>query len=142
MSRLYWQKIYPTSALRAYAAHKYKTADEVDQKRNLWIAAAALIISIISPIVSMFLPQPTYYEELAQIQQSMTVMQEDIAALKTSQITTETLEPILTAISEIELHASNLPATDDVDSILSDIAGIRLLLNEYLQSNLPAESDY
>lgn len=136
------KKIYPTSALRAYAAHKYKTADEVDQKRNLWIAAAALIISIISPIVSMFLPQPTYYEELAQIQQSMTVMQEDIAALKTSQITTETLEPILTAISEIELHASNLPATDDVDSILSDIAGIRLLLNEYLQSNLSAESDY
>lgn len=90
----------------------------------------------------MFLPQPTYYDELAQIQKSITVMQEDIAALKSSQITLETLEPIMTVVSEIELHTSNLPTTDDVDSILSDIAGIRLLLNEYLGINLPAEGNY
>lgn len=61
------KRIYPTSALRVYAKHYYRTVDELDRAINKWLASIALVISILSFAWSLLQPQADYHAELETI---------------------------------------------------------------------------
>lgn len=133
------KRIYPTSALHSYAAHGYKTADEVDKHRNLSIAVAALIIAILSPLISIILPQPTYYSELEQIQKTLAILQEDIARIELGQLSSDDLRPIIEAISTLKLSVETLPITEASASVASEVSEINELLDKYFSPSDSAD---
>ena len=72
------KRIYPTSDLRVYAKHYYRTVDELDRAINKWLASIALVISILSFAWSLLQPQTDYHAELEKIVSVTTELKETI----------------------------------------------------------------
>lgn len=93
------KKIVPTSGLQVYADHKYKTFEERSQKRNLFVAWIAVLISVASVVWGNipFFQNTVEREMLQTINANTTLIEKEISN------TNDALEQL-----QDELHGINI----------------------------------
>ena len=133
------KKIVRTSLLISFFKKKFKTKEQVAQDSNYRVALIALIISVISIIMSNVVPlfqkQPAdYLDDISQQLTAIEIQLTDVGStLSNGNDTTETnIANILTTLQEIENSVKNINgknATAKVEEILQEISEIKQLLS-------------
>ncbi len=67
------QKIYPAPELKTFIQKGYNTKEELNNRRNFWIALAGVIIAICTSLASIYMSEQEkgYYKELNEINNSI-----------------------------------------------------------------------
>jgi len=115
------KKILPTSSLQTYKQDKYRTFEEVSQRKNLIVAWIAVFISVVSVIIGNVLPlfDNQESEYLASINQHIATIE--------SRLDDDTRkDEILAEISEVKKAISDLASLSNThdDKQHSELIGI------------------
>ena len=107
------KKIYPAPELQTFIQNKYNTTDELNNRGNLWIALAGVIIAFITSVASIIVSvtEKGYHNELAEINSSI---QEISGTIFSVQSNNETLSA--SDLQTIEKQLDSLLEKDFIDS--------------------------
>ena len=120
------KKIIPSSDLRVYKQKKFKTVEQISQFKNLFVAWAAVIISVISVIIGNILPmfQPKEIDVLNGIRENIIVIEESITKGESFQALQSEIEEINNRLEEIKQQNNDAYITDvlkDLTNRLDDL---------------------
>ncbi len=115
------KKIIATSTLQVYRQSKFKTFEEVSQRRNLVVAWVAIGISLISVIIGNIFPLFNRAEEkyLHDINKQVTAIQEEIQSKPTDQDILDELISINQSFADI-MERQDVTSLSDAINELSD----------------------
>ena len=124
------KKIIPSSELRVYQRKRFKTVEQIANRRNLFVAWIAVLISVISVVIGNREQNPNYLSiistQIASIEESLNSKTIDEEILQEIQ----NISTSLSEISEEQLTKEDLAILKDLELKLEEI-------NDYLSGDLP-----
>ena len=134
------KKIVRTSALVSFATKNFKTREQVAQDNNFRVALIALVISVLSIIMSNIVPlfQKQSTDYLNDISQQLSIIENQLSEIEDALVAnsnkTETdIENILSDLERIEEAINdykNEKMHSDLEAILKELSEIKQLLTE------------
>lgn len=109
------KKIIASSALHIFKQKKFKTVEQISQRKNLFVAWFAVAISVISIIIGNIMPlfQPKDTDYLDEINQRISVIEESITNNQDEQIIKE-INDIKEVLKKIlQNHINNKPTSEN-----------------------------
>lgn len=108
------KKIVPASELRNFKRNKYMSNDEINNRRNFWIALAGVIIAFFTAIASIIVSvvDKGYHKELNQINESLQKIETSIPENQDNTDISDKLDGIIEAIKGLQENTENEKGTD------------------------------
>lgn len=125
------KKFYATSALHSYAAHNYKTVEELDRLRSISIATFALLVSVMAFAYNVMFP--TYLEDIKAINQQISGISEEISKIHINQMSSEDLESINECLDEMKSSLEEIKqssSSNDIKKLEKSVSEIKSLLDK------------
>lgn len=122
------KKIFASSILQIYRQNKYRTFEEISQRRNLVVAWVAVGISVFSVVVGNIFPlfEPQETEYLNKLSQQVSVIESEIAL-------DEKVEDVMQKMDEILSMLKNMEKNSDsraIKELVVQIQKLKLLVQK------------
>ena len=103
------KKIFASSILQIYRQNKYRTFEEISQRRNLIVAGVAVGISVFSVVVGNIFPlcEPQETEYLNKLSQQVSVIESEIAIDEKTEDVMQKMDEILSMLKNIEKNSDS-----------------------------------
>ena len=126
------KKILPTTDLRVYATHLFKTTEELNRTTNTLIAVVALLISIFSFAWSLLQKQSSYTSELDNVSAQLKDIQIQVSSMeRNSNTITSRTQEIQNDIDELKGNLQN--DLEDINRVFRDVK--QLLSDHFTESS-------
>jgi len=129
------KKIIASSELRVYQRKKFKTVEQIAQRRNLFVAWVAVAISVLAVLIGNILPlfKPQTTDYLSDISVQIASLEESSKNDNSHEVLLGELQAIYTALDEL----SKQQLSKDDLAILEDLETQLKILNTYLSESTP-----
>lgn len=103
------KKIIPAPALYIYIRKKYMTKEDLNNRRNFWIALAGVIIAFFTAIASIIVSvvDKGYHKELNQINESLQKIEASIPENQDNTDISDKLDGIIEAVKGLQENTEN-----------------------------------